>query len=91
MSVDRRISGSSGQVFVLSVWDVDVIAIVPVLLGQSKVDDIDQVALLAQTHEEVVRLDIAVNEVASVNELDSTDLVIAHKGKQRALISHIRD
>ena len=47
---------------------------VAVLLGQAEVDDVDQVALLPQTHEEVVRLHVSVDEVLGVDVLDPTDL-----------------
>jgi hypothetical protein len=47
---------------------------VPVLLGQTKIDHVDLVAALADTHEEVVGLDVAVDEVAGVNVLDSGEL-----------------
>ena len=87
MSVYGGISGSSGQVLVLSIWDVNVVAIVAVLLGQPEVDNVDQIALLAQTHKEVIRFDIAVNKISSVNELDSTNLlIITNRGKQKAQI-----
>ena len=44
------------------------------LLCESEVDGVDQVALLAEPHEEVVRLDVAVDEVLAVDELDAADL-----------------
>ena len=47
---------------------------VPVLLSQTKVDDVDEVALFAQTHEKVVRLNIAVDEVFRMNVLNAVDL-----------------
>lgn len=74
MGVDRRVSGGSGQVLVLSVGDVEVRLGIPVLLGESKVDDVDLVASLSDTHEEVVGLDVSVDEVSRVGVLDSGDL-----------------
>ena len=47
---------------------------VPELLGQTEVDGVDEVALLAQAHQEVVGLDVAVDEVLAVDELDAADL-----------------
>ena len=47
---------------------------VAVLLGQAKVDDVHQVALLAQAHQEVVRLHISVDEVLRVDVLNPADL-----------------
>ena len=50
MRVDGGVAGGAGQVLVLAVGDVLVCAGVAVLLGQAEVDDVDQVALLAQAH-----------------------------------------
>ena len=47
---------------------------VPVLLRETEVNDVDLVAPLANTHEEVVWLDVAVNEVTRVDVLDAGDL-----------------
>jgi len=40
------------------------------LLREAEIDDIDLVAMLADPHEEVNRLDIHVDEVSGVNVLD---------------------
>lgn len=74
MGVDGCVACSARQVLVLPVGDVLVCAGVSVLLGQAKVDDVHQVALLPQPHEEVVGLDIAMDEVLGVDVLDATDL-----------------
>ena len=74
MGVDGGIAGSASQVLVFPVGDVLVGAGVPVFLGQAKVDDVHQVALLPQPHEEVVGLDVAVYEVLGVDVLDAADL-----------------
>ena len=47
---------------------------VPELLCQPEVDGVDEVALLAEAHQEVVGLDVAVDEVLAVDELDAADL-----------------
>ena len=47
--VDGGVPGRAREVLVFSVRDVLVGARVPVLLRQAEVDDVDQVALLAQT------------------------------------------
>jgi hypothetical protein len=47
---------------------------VTVLLGESEVNDVDLVPTLADAHEEVVGLDVAVDEVAGMNVLDAGDL-----------------
>ena len=74
MSVDAGIAGGTSQVLVLSVGDVQVGLGVPVLLGQTEVDDVDLVSSLANTHQEVVWLDITVNEVAGMYVFDTRNL-----------------
>lgn len=54
---------------------------VSILLGQSKVNDIDLVASLSNAHEEVVWLDVSVDKVARVNVFNARDLSRG-KGKQ---------
>lgn len=74
MGVDAGVSCRPREVFVFLVGDVLVRSCVPVLLGQSEVDGVDEIALLAETHEEVVGFDVSVDEVLRVDVLDSTDL-----------------
>lgn len=74
MSVDGGVASRAREVFVLPVGDVLVRSGVAVLLGQAEVDDVDQVALFAQTHQKVVRLHVSVDEVLGVDVLNSTDL-----------------
>jgi len=74
MSVDGGVASSTGQVLVLSIRNVKVGLRVSVLLGETKVDDIDLVSPLADSHQEVVRLDVAVDEIAGMDVLDARDL-----------------
>lgn len=76
MGVDRSITGSTSQVLVLSVWDVEMGLGVTVLLGQTKIDNVDLVATLSDAHEEVVGLDITVDEGLGVNVLDTRDELV---------------
>ena len=69
MGVDGGVTSGTSQVLVLSVRDVEVGLGVPVLLGETEIDNVDLVATLADAHEEVVRLDITVDEVLLVNGL----------------------
>jgi len=87
VGVDRSITSSTGQVLVLTVWDVEVSLWVTVLLGQTEIDNIDLVATLADTHEEVVRLDITVDEGLGVDVLDAGDELVCQQknGLQREL------
>ena len=74
VGVNAGVARSACEVFVLAVGDVDVGLRVPVLLGQAKIDDVDLVGPLAQAHEEVVGLDVAVDEALGVHVLDARDL-----------------
>lgn len=74
MCVDRGVACSASQVLVLAVGDVLVCASITIFLCQAEVDDVHQVALLAQSHQEVIRLHISVDEVLGVNVLNATDL-----------------
>lgn len=60
---------------------------VTVLLGETKVDNVDLVATLADAHEEVVGLDITVDEGLGVNVLDAGDELVGQQedGLQREL------
>jgi hypothetical protein len=79
MSVDGGISGSARQVLVLAVRDVEVSLRVAVFLGQTEVNNIDLVSSLANSHQEVVRLDIAVDEGFGMNVLDAGDELISEE------------
>jgi hypothetical protein len=87
VSVDAGIAGGTSQVLVLSVWDVEVRLGIAVLFGESKVDDIDLVAALTNTHEEVVWLDITVDKRLGVDVLNAGDELIGQEkhGLQREL------
>ena len=60
---------------------------VAVLLGQTKIDNVDLVATLSDAHEEVVRLDITVDEGLGVDVLDTRDELVCQEqdGLQREL------
>lgn len=79
VSVDGSVSSSSSQVLVLPVWDVQVGLWVAVLLGETKVNDVDLVSSLSDSHEEIVWLDISVNEVARVDVLDARDHLVCQE------------
>jgi hypothetical protein len=87
VSVDGSISGSSSQVLILTVWDVEVSLGVTVFLCKTEINDINLIATLANAHEEVVRLDITVNEGLGMNILNPGDELVGKKknGLQREL------
>lgn len=79
VSIDRRITSSSSEVLVFSVRDVEVCLWVSELLGKPEVNDIDLIATLTDSHQEVVRLDVTVDEVAGVDVLDARDLATCQR------------
>ena len=79
MGVDGGVTSGTSQVLVLSVRDVEVGLGVPVLLGETKVDHVDLVAPLADTHEEVVGLDVTVDEALGVDVLDAADQLVGEQ------------
>lgn len=82
MGVDGGITGSASQVLVLSVGDVEMGLGITVLLGKTKIDNVDLISALTDAHEEVVGLDISVNEGFSVNVLNTRNELIS-KEKDR--------
>lgn len=84
MGVDGGIAGGACEVLILTVGDVLVCSGVTVFLGQAKVDDVDQVALLAKSHKEVVRFHISVDEVLGVDVFNPTDL--EHRDEEQNLV-----
>jgi hypothetical protein len=44
------------------------------LFGEAEVDDVDERGLLAESDQEIVRLDVAVNKVLGVHVLDAGQL-----------------
>ena len=74
MRVDRGVTSGTRQILVLAVRDVQVGLGVPVLLRETKINDVNLVTTLPNAHEEVVGLDVAVDEVARVDVLDAGDL-----------------
>ena len=75
MRVHSGIPGCAGQVFSIAVRDVLTCLGVSEPLGQAEIDDVDEVLLLLNSNEEVVRLDVSVQEVPGVNEFKSLQLV----------------
>lgn len=50
MRIDRSIAGCSSQILVLAVWDVQMSLGIAILLGETKVDDVDLVSSLPNAH-----------------------------------------
>lgn len=77
--VNGSIASCASQVLVLTVRNVEVCLRVSVLLSQAKVDDVDLVTTFANTHEEVVRLDITVDKGFGMNVLDTGDKLVGQE------------
>ena len=76
VGVDAGIAGSASQVLVLTVWDVEMSFRVAVFFRKTKVNNVDLVSTLANSHQEVVRLDITVNEGLGMDVLDAGDELV---------------
>mmetsp|Transcript_68073 Transcript_68073/g.134292 ORF Transcript_68073/g.134292 Transcript_68073/m.134292 type:complete len:292 (+) Transcript_68073:383-1258(+) len=77
VSVNGGVAGSACETLVLTVGNMLLGPCVTVLLCQTKVDDVDNVRLLAGANKEVVRLDVPVNEVLRVEVLDSVEHLVS--------------
>lgn len=94
MGVDGRVASSASQVFVLSIRDVEMRLRVAVLLGETEVDHVDLVATLADAHEEVVGLDIAVDEGLGMDVLDAGDELIGeeeHRLQRELAVAEVKE
>lgn len=74
MSVYRSVSGRPGKVFVFSVRYVLMCTGVSVFLREPEIDYVYEVALLSETHQEIIRFYVAMNEVLAVDVFDTADL-----------------
>ena len=61
------IPGGSSQVLVLSVGNVLSSPVISVFLCQSEVDKEKLVTMTTDSHEEIIRLDVAMNEILVVD------------------------
>ena len=67
MRIDGRISCRTRHVLVLPVLDVLASARILVLPSQAKIDDVNEFSALSQTHQKVVGLYVAVNQIFAVD------------------------
>jgi len=79
MSIDTGITSSTGKILILAVGDVEVCFRVTVFLGQTKVNNVDLIATLANSHQEIVGLDVTMNEGLGMDILDAGDQLIREK------------
>jgi len=71
MCIDTSISGSTGKVFVLTVWDMLMSFAVSILFSQTEIQHIKDIGSFSKTNQEVIGLDISMDIVSTVNEFDS--------------------
>lgn len=79
VSIDAGITSGTRQVLVLAVRDMEVGLWVSIFLGQTKVNHIHLVASLANTHQEVVRFDVSMDEGFGMDVLDAGDELIGQE------------
>jgi len=73
MSVDAGITCCASEVLVLPIRNVLMRLGIAILLGQTKIDNVDLICLLAKTHQKVVRLDVTMDERLGVDVLDAAE------------------
>lgn len=74
MRVHTGVASCTRQILSVAVWNVLARLGLTESLGETKVNDINEVLLLADANEEVVWFDVSMQEVARVNELKSLQL-----------------
>lgn len=79
MSVNGGVSGSTREVFILSVRDVKMGSWISVLLGETEIDHINLRATTTDTHQEVVRFYISVYKTSSVDVFYSANKLIGQQ------------
>lgn len=79
VGVDGCITCSAGQILVLTVRDMEMSLGISVFLSQTKINDIDLIAPLANAHEEIIRFDITMDKRFGVNILDSGDQLVGEQ------------
>lgn len=79
VGVDTGVTRGSGEVLVFTVGDVEVRLGITVFLRETKIDDVDLVTTLADTHQEVVGLDITVDKGFGVDVFDPGDELVGQQ------------
>src|SRR5579862_8037276 len=74
--VDAGITSSSSQVLVFSIGNMEVSLWVAVLLSQAKVDYVDLITTLADSHQEVVWFDVAMDKGFGVDVFNTRDELV---------------
>lgn len=96
MSIDAHVPSRAAQGLALSIWDVLLRFGVSILLRHSKVDNMDNVCSFCarSADKEVVRFNVAVDEVLLVNSLDASDHLFgrhAHRFDRKLPPTHVEE
>ncbi len=75
MCVDGDVASGARQTLVVLVGDVSAGLRVAVAFGQAEVDRVERVGVAPEAQKEVLRLDVAMNEIPGMYVLQSRDLL----------------
>jgi uncharacterized protein YlxP (DUF503 family) len=89
VTIDRRKGSGSNETKTLVEWNVQVCIGIPKFFRQPKIDEVYNVGALSDTHDDVARFEIAVNEVARMDVLQATELGIVDIGPS-AVVSEVK-
>ena len=76
MTIDRCKDGGSNEAKTHFEWNVCVCIGIPIFFRESEIDEVYNVGMLSETHDDVARFEIAMNEVARMYVLQATELGI---------------
>ena len=74
MSVDTCVTSCACEVFILAVRNVEMSFWVAVFFGESEIDYVDLISSFTDSHEEIVRFDVAMDEGFCMNVFNTGDL-----------------
>jgi hypothetical protein len=73
MIIHTGVAGSAPILIVYPIWHMNAVFWIPVFTGKPKVDDVYHISKLANSHQEIIRLDIAMDERFMVDVFDARD------------------
>lgn len=74
MTIDRRKGGGSNEAKTLVEWNVCVRIGIPKFFGEPKIDEVYNIGVPSETHNDVARFEIAVDEVVRMYVLQTMEL-----------------
>lgn len=76
MGIERSVAGSAGEALSLSVGNVFSGSGISVAFGKTEVDDVDEMLALPEANYEVIGFDIAMEEIARMDEFDAREHLV---------------